>query len=462
MSDRIKRLTEKYRSLDEANQARMLELDERVDKGGKPVPMTAAEIKEVEDAEAELQRLGDTITAERKASARRAGVEAAAAEDMAPANKDVTGAIRDVTKRAGLVPATPVIKLTTTQKMGIFTAGVARRHHNPDRNVLKHIEEMGFGQLIEEWGGEQKVLSTLTGAAGGFGVPTVLSTEFINWLYPKSAFLSGNPIRIDLSAGNLHISGGNASATASYRAEAANIAYSDPTVREVTLAAKNLAAITALTNELINRSPLMIDTWVQTDLQRAFTQTMDLALLRGDGTSNTPTGIRNAITSGQRVAVAAGVSPSLTQVESDLRLILILYAASNIPQGRPHWILHPRVKLYLAAQRDGNGNIAWPGLSLSSPTLKGWPVIESTQVPSTLGAGTNESEIYLADFDHIYFGDTQAMTLDVSREAAYDVSGTLHSAFSKNQTVIRLVGSHDVAVRYNAAVAVLTAVQWGA
>jgi hypothetical protein len=52
--------------------------------------------------------------------------------------------------------------------------------------------------------------------------------------------------------------------------------------------------------------------------------------------------------------------------------------------------------------------------------------------------------------------------VDTSREASYIESSSLVSAFSRDQSIIRVTLHHDLIVRYPQAVAVTTAITWGA
>ena len=58
-------------------------------------------------------------------------------------------------------------------------------------------------------------------------------------------------------------------------------------------------------------------------------------------------------------------------------------------------------------------------------------------------------------------GETGAMTIDFSREATYnDDSGTLVSAYSRNQSVLRVVSGNDVGFRHPEGLVLGTAVTW--
>lgn len=93
--------------------------------------------------------------------------------------------------------------------------------------------------------------------------------------------------------------------------------------------------------------------------------------------------------------------------------------------------------------------------------LRGVPFRATTAVPINLGGGT-ASEVYLADFSEVLIGETGSIAIDVSTEAAYHDGSAVVSAFSKDQTVIRLIMANDLAVRHLEAVAVLDGVTWGA
>jgi HK97 family phage major capsid protein len=109
--------------------------------------------------------------------------------------------------------------------------------------------------------------------------------------------------------------------------------------------------------------------------------------------------------------------------------------------------------------RDGNGNFAYRDEMLAG-TLWGFPFGTTTAIPTNLGGGSDESEIYFVDFADAIIGEAQTLTVDASTEASYKSGGNLVSAFSKDQTVIRAIEEHDFAMRHDASVAVLTAVKW--
>ena len=175
--------------------------------------------------------------------------------------------------------------------------------------------------------------------------------------------------------------------------------------------------------------------------------------------AGTPKGLRNW-------ALAANVTATngttATQIESDFKDLLQNLEGANVPMLRPAWIMNPRSKNHLFTLRDASGDLIFPEIRQPQPTVHGFPVLLTTAVPVTQGGGT-ETELYLVDFSEVILGEVDGIAVDVSREAAYlDSGGTMVSAFSRNQTLVRAIIRHDLAVKHPEAVAVKTAITWGA
>lgn len=428
---------------------------------------------EVKSAKAALARLERAESAETEARGFGAAVEPA-----------VPAVVRDVTAvTPARVPAAPAEKLTGKQIVGICAWGVARHKHSPMKSPLQHIEDAGFQQIADasretdakvkaaiiqsaglSGAMQTKALTTLVASELGNGVTTPLSTDFIETLRNESAFLSGGPVEMDMSFGSIDIPAGLAGATGTYGAEGADLPYTQMTTRKVSMSAKHLKAVTAINNYAISISPLAVASIVGDDLQMGVTLAMDAAGLRGDGTGANPAGILSLVAAAHKFAATANTaSPTYTAIDADAKTALTKIRSSNVPNRRRRWIMANRVFTYLQFLRDGNGNWVYPGLHLPVPVWHGnYPVTLSEQVPTNLGAGTDESEIYLVDFGHVLMGIARSLVLTASTEASYKNAGaTLVSAFSLDETVIRAIASHDFDMRHDKAAVVITTVKWG-
>lgn len=300
-----------------------------------------------------------------------------------------------------------------------------------------------------------KALSSDVYGSGGALVPTEVSAELIELLRPASAVRRLNPVILPMDNGKLQVPKITGGATAAYVAEGANISPSSPTTGDLNLSAKKLAAVVALSNDLIRRASVAADMVFRDDAVAAIAQRSDLAFIRGDGASNTPMGLRYWAPSGN---VTATAGTTLAQVTTDLQKLINFLESGNVRMIRPGFLMAPRSKNYLMFLRDGNGNLAFP--EMKDGNLLGYPFAATTQIPTNLS--TNQSELYFADFADVVIAETTQVILDASGEAAYYDGIAVQAAFSKDQTVIRAIVEHDLGMRHDASVAVITGVTYGA
>lgn len=312
----------------------------------------------------------------------------------------------------------------------------------------------------ERWGGEDisvKALETGTDTAGGYTVPDIYSGELIELLRNNAVVRSMGPTIYDMPTGTLRIARQDGASTATYTAENANIGMTEPSFDEVVLAWHKLTALVPISNDLLFQSVQNIDMVVRDDLVASLGLREDLAFLRDDGSGSLPTGLLNLVDAANQFTANATVN--LANVTADLANALLLLRNANVRFLRPGWIFAPRTELYLRTIRDANGNFAFKD-EMDAGRLFGIPYGSSTQVPINLGVGTNESEIYLADFADVAIGQLQNIRIDVSDSAAYYDGAAVQAAFSKDQTVMRAIMEHDIGLRQDLSLAVVDTVIW--
>jgi hypothetical protein len=66
------------------------------------------------------------------------------------------------------------------------------------------------------------------------------------------------------------------------------------------------------------------------------------------------------------------------------------------------------------------------------------------------------------DFDDVIIGQTLGVEVALSTEASYidPVSGEFRNAFTQDLTLLRVLMEHDIQIRYDASIVVLTDVDW--
>ena len=298
-----------------------------------------------------------------------------------------------------------------------------------------------------------------TAAKGGYLVDTQYSRDFVDLLRPRVVIRALGARSVPMPDGNLTMRKKLSGTTASYVGERVPAPTTDMTVGQFTMSAKRLTALVPITNQLIRRASWGVDMMVRDDLLEGAAVKEDQQFIRGTGSASAPAGLKSLMLAGNQFAMTA--NPDLVTITTDLRRIRLAVINANVPMTSCGWIMSPRVKLFLETIRDGNGNIAFAEIS-EKGTLYGYPIGCTTSVPDNLGAGTNESEVYFGDFSQFLIGDTYQVTLAASDSAAYDDQGTIRSAFSNDETVIRLIEEHDTQIRYDVAFAMLKGVTWGA
>ena len=303
-----------------------------------------------------------------------------------------------------------------------------------------------------------KMLSSDVHDSGGALVPLNTDSDVIELLRPASAIRQLNPVILPLPNGNLTMPGLKGGADASYIGEKRAIPASAQTTRSVRLTAKNLSALVPVTNDLIRYTGPQTDAVIRDDTIAALAQRSDLAFIRGNGGEFSPTGLRYLAADDN--IVSANATVNLANVTEDLGKAVLALWNANTRMIRPGWAFAPRTAMYLMTVRDGNGNYAFRD-EMMGGTLWGFPFRVTSQIPINLG--TDESELYFADFADVMIAEADSLIVDISTEGVYtDEAGDVVSAFQNDLTLIRVIQKHDFNVRHRSSVAVLTGVKWGA
>jgi HK97 family phage major capsid protein len=305
----------------------------------------------------------------------------------------------------------------------------------------------------------EKAMSASVGTAGGYMVNESASNEFIELLRPASTVYQAGARVVPMPAGNMTFGKMTAGATAGYGEEGDNATASQATLGQVKLKAKKLTVLCPVSNDLLRYASPQADQFIVNDLVASTAQRGDLAFLRGDGTADAPRGLRYWASSGNINAINGTVNAANVEADVWQKLVAKL-AGSNVSLDNLACFMAPRTALYLRYLRESaGGNYVFP--EMADGMLAGAKVWQTTQLPITLGGGT-ESEIIFANMAHVLIGETMGVRIDVSDTAAYHDGSNVVAAFSKDQTVIRVIVEHDLGVRHPEAVAVLTGSTWGA
>ncbi len=301
------------------------------------------------------------------------------------------------------------------------------------------------------------VISTANGSGGAL-VPESFHSEVIELLRPRTVVRKLGARPVPLPNGNLSMPRMSGGATSSYVGEGVDAKATGGNTDDVKLSAKTMITLVPISNQLIGFAGYNVEQLVLGDMLGAMSVREDKAFLRDDGTNNTPTGFKAVATASGRTKTWSGTT-DLEGIDSFLDGLVLMLMASDSMMINPGWALSPRSYMKLFGLRDGNGNKVYP--ELAQGQLKGYPIAHTSTIPVNLGAGTNQTEIYFADFNDVVIGEQDNMTIDFSREATYvDANGELVSAFARNQSLIRMVANHDIGFRHPEGLALGIGVTW--
>jgi HK97 family phage major capsid protein len=296
------------------------------------------------------------------------------------------------------------------------------------------------------------------GGSAGALVPDNMHDEIIELLRPRTVVRQLGSQNVPLPNGNLSMPRMASGASSGYVGEGNDVLASEGTTDDVNLSAKTMITLVPMSNQLIGRAGFRIEQIVLNDMINSMAVREDKAFLRDDGTSNTPTGFKKTATDASRTSAWSGTA-DLNTIDAYLDGLILTLMNSDSLLIQPGWAMAPRTYMKLFGLRDGNGNKVYP--ELAQGLLKGYPVQHTTTIPTNLGTGTNESEIYFADWNDVVIGEQENMKVDFSREATYkDSGGNLVSAFSRNQSVVRVVAEHDIGFRHPEGLVLGTGVTW--
>ena len=323
------------------------------------------------------------------------------------------------------------------------------------------------GLAAERWPDDTDVIKTLTessSSGGGFLISGDPAGELIELLRPLSVLRSLGPAVMTMVSDTKRIPAIAGGATSSYIGENTSQTASDVTFRQLMLRIKKLRATVAISNELNDDSDDGADQIVINDIVASMATAEDVKFIRGDGTQNTPKGLRYwAATTTPSAGSNDGSDPTLAEVREDLSTAENALDAANSRMIRPAWIMSNASKNYMKWRlADGNNNLPFME-ELSQGMLDGFPVGFTNNIPNNLAAGTaGESEIYLVDMADVVLGDRKQVEFAVSTEASFTNSaGSTTSAFDNDLFVIRAITRHDLIVRHTGSVHVTTGVTYG-
>jgi HK97 family phage major capsid protein len=235
--------------------------------------------------------------------------------------------------------------------------------------------------------------------------------------------------------------------TAGWYGEAGEIAASDAALDSVTFTARKLAALVVVNNELLEDAG-NVDAVIEQIIAQAMALKFDYTALCGSGVAPEPHGL-NGLT-GVNTVASVGAPADFDK---------FLTAIYEVRKDN----FEPNAAIYAARTAETLAKLK-TGLSDDKTPLAmpvDWAALTkyvTNQVPVNLGTGEDESLAFIGQWNQLAIGMRRNLTIEVAREGAYNISGTVYSSFQKDQTLIRATLRADVQAFQPAAFTVMSGI----
>jgi HK97 family phage major capsid protein len=287
---------------------------------------------------------------------------------------------------------------------------------------MARVAQTGDSQArarLERNNAEQRAINTTNGTGGEFVPPAWLVSEYVRYARPHRVFadlVTTNPLPAGTDIIQLpKVSGGTATAiqaTQNTQVQVTDMQTTSISAPVFTIAGGQIASL-----QMIEQSPIRTDEVILSDLAAAYAQNLDTLYLTGTGSGGQPTGIlnvagTNAVTFNGTAMI--GASSLYTAVASAISKIWSTRFAAPTAI-----VMHPRRFAWCLAAVDGSNRpvitpaqgaafnapgLLGPDLNAEGPvgTLAGLPVYLDPNIPTNLGAGTDQDRIIVLKADDVY------------------------------------------------------------
>lgn len=282
-----------------------------------------------------------------------------------------------------------------------------------------------------------KALSATTPSEGGFLINEEMAADMIPLLYSAVAVTNLGARRIPMKSGNLNMPKMTNGSTSYYQGESQDATISQQVYGNIHMSSKKLITLVPISNDLIRSSSLSADKFVRDDMVQQMRMKMDYTALYGQGTVYVPTGLKYmGITTGTSTAVITA---------DDVGNIVGILMSSNAPMLSPGWAFNGLMWSTLYNLKTTTNAYIYRD-EMNRGTLNGFPFRVTNQITTDTA---NVTALFFGDWSEFLFGEQLAFEMMASQEASYkDASGNLVSAFSLDQTVLKVTNLHDFAVRH--------------
>ncbi len=268
---------------------------------------------------------------------------------------------------------------------------------------------------------------TVAGVQGSSYLVSTDALDAVQALQPWSVVLQSGATVIPDCRGNITFPRATAAATGYWLADENDPASeSQPTLGEVSMTPKTLAAIVTYSHQMAAQSN--VDAFLRAHLLQTIGRTLDAAALNGSSISGEPTGIINV----PGIHTETGTSLAWSNIQNMLEKV----SAAGVQDGALAFVGTPAVRELLAQREVAAGSgLIWNGRSIG-----GFPANATPDAPA--------ASLYLGAWSELV----------VALWGAPEISVNPMTYFSTGKLQMRIMLHCDTAVRHDGAFAVASSI----
>ncbi len=324
-------------------------------------------------------------------------------------------------------------------------------------SLLKVIQDLSAGRQVS--GLEKEVSDALRRSqglsdTGGIYIPSaigsrawtggdslvgtqLLADQYASYLRERSTLARMGATVLTGLVGDVEIPAGKDGVKV-YWGKDTDITASDMTFGTVSLTPQQAGAITTIPRSLLIQSTPSAEQIVRDDLFNALAEAVDMVAINGTGSSQ-PTGILN---DEDVSTIALGTNGGLISWDTIVDMAVKVRDA-KVLSGSFGYLVNPTTKGFLQKMKDTTGNPLWhQSLVDGNPSLlNGYPIVDSTLVPSNLTKGTAKtkcSALIFGAWNELLLGEWSAVEIMLNPYG---------SAFKSGGVEIRAIQNVDAAIR---------------
>jgi HK97 family phage major capsid protein len=304
-----------------------------------------------------------------------------------------------------------------------------------------------------------------TGGSGGeFAPPDWLVGDFVALVRPGRAtaqLYKSSPVPVGVSSVQIpKILTGTTVALQSTQNTA--LSQTDLTTGSVGTGFSTVGGKQVVAQQLLDQSEIDFDTVVTSDLAAAWSLTFGTQIVSGTGTGTNNNSVVNGLVNATVLAgnqtAFTSASPTAAAFYSKAAGMISSFATTRYAEPTV-WLMHPRRWYWLLAQSDSsNRPLVMPDVMLASGKVQafnpiatnegspvsavgavgmflGLPVVIDPLLPTNLGAGTNQDEVFLLKQDDLWLFESSPVA-EVFREPYADSMGVLFRLYSYVGTIL--------------------------